>query len=401
MNKILRIILACITSCFFLCACEPSTPQPSIIEEEKEEPVFAMWFAFLDYEEVLQNKSEEEFKTSVEEIVTNLDDLGINTIYLHAVPFMDALYDSKILPRSNSLPGIEYDPLRIFIESAHNHNMKLEAWVNPLRAFKIEEADSYLDSSILKEWYRYNDERLRPVGERYYLNPAYPEVREFVCSIVQEILDNYDVDGIHLDDYFYPDNTPIYFDAYLYGEENYKNPLSLSEFRLNAINELVKEIHDVVKAKDEELTFGISVAGNYSVDVEMYYADPVVWKERNLIDYLIPQVYWGFDHPTMPYTSTLDSWKNMMNDSNVRVYSGIAAYKIGTEDYYAENSTEWIDHTDMLERQTNTAFDLGCPGIALFRYTFLFHPSEETKGNVEKEIINIKNAISLHESLSE
>ena len=403
MRKILQIILACFIVSSFMMGCKKGEGTPNILEvfEEKQEDVYAMWFSYLDYQEILQNQNEESFREGVEEIVQNLEELGINTIYLHAVAFTDALYESSILPESNSLPNITYDPLKIFIEIAHAHKIKVEAWVNPLRSFKIEEMEYYKEDSILKEWYLYNDERLRPVGERYYLNPAYPEVRSFVCSFVKEILDNYEVDGIHMDDYFYPDEASIAFDAYIYGEENYKNPISLEEFRMNAVNKLVKEIHDTVKRKSQDLTFGISVAGNYDVDIQLYYADPVQWKNEGTIDYLIPQVYWGFEHPTKPYTSTLKEWREMMDNSKVKVYSGLAAYKIGTEDFYADGSQEWIENSDMIARQIETAFELDCPGFAIFRYNSLYHPSPEVEGNVEKEIINIKNEISHHKGVSE
>ena len=91
----------------------------------------------------------------------------------------------------------------------------------------------------------------------------------------------------------------------------------------------------------------------------------------------------------------------MMDDSTVKVYSGLAAYKIGTEDYYADGSQEWIENSDMIARQIETTFELDCPGFAIFRYNSLYHPSPEVEGNVEKEIINIKNEISHHKRVSE
>ena len=377
-------------------------PQEEIVPEEEHTAVFGMWFSYLDFEESMQYLTLEEFQANAETVINNCKDLGVNTLYLHAVSFTDAFYDSKILPRAKSLPDIDYDPLRIFIDLAHQKQIHVEAWINPLRSFKVEEVESALpETSPLYEWYKYNDERYRRVGERYYLNPAYPEVRDFVCSYVKEIIENYEVDGIHMDDYFYPEGTEYYFDAYIYGEENYKNPIDLGDFRRNANNELVKAIHDTIKQYNPELTYGISVAGNYENDLNIYFADPSAWMEAKTIDYLIPQVYWGYEHPIKPYERTLSEWRALSNNTNIPVYAGLAAYKVGTEDLYANNSLEWIENTDLLAQQINTAFALDCPGVAFFRYNSLFKPSDEVKGNVEKEIINIKNTISQLQGLSE
>ena len=392
-KKIVRKLIAVILSCS-LFGCLRATSILELPAPTEKDPVNAVWFSYLDYQETAYNSAEYVFRNTVDEIIAELQELGVNTIYVHAVAFTDAFYKSDIYPQTQLIGTMEYDPLAIFVEEAKKSDMRVEAWVNPLRSVLVSEAD-LLEGTILKQWIDENNERIRQVDGRYYLNPAYPEVRQLVCSVVEEILDNYDVDGIQFDDYFYPANTEDRFDAYIFGEENYLTGISREDFRRNAIDQLVADVHDTVKAKSPYLSFGISVAGNLENDLNIYFADPQAWIDAGTIDYLIPQIYWGFEHPTKPYAETLQEWMAMTENSDTALYAGLAAYKIGTEDIYAgDASAEWIDNTDILARQIEYAYASGCKGIALFRYGSLYFPENDKEENVGKEIINIKNSLS-------
>ena len=392
-------LVLCLLAVFLLCGCaEESTGQ---VNPSEPKYTTGIWFSYLDYQETARGKTESEFADVIDQVISNLQSIGVNTVYVHAEAFTDAFYNSEILPKTTLLGELTYDPLQIFTDKAHAADMRVEAWINPLRSVSTDHPEA-VEGTILYDWIKRNDERIRPVEGRYYLNPAYPEVREFVCSVVNEILDKYPVDGIHMDDYFYPAETDQRFDAYIYGETIQTEDISIGDFRRRAVNMMVKEISDTVRKHKNKVRFGISVAGNLENDLNLYFADPQAWIDEKLIDYLIPQVYWGFEHPVKPYRETLKEWMAMTEGTETELYTGLAAYKIGLEDGYAgDGAQEWVENTDMLARQIRYALENNCSGAVCFRYASLFKPDKSVLGNVEKEIVNIKKLISDIEKLSD
>ena len=380
-TRYIRTIFACLfTVVLFLSGCTKN-------KEPEEQITKAIWFSFLDYQETLMGRDEKGYEGMVDQILDNVKSIGVNTIYLHATAFTDAYHESTIYPRVKDYEDLTYDPYEIFIKRAHEQNIQVEAWVNPLRSVLEEETEYWDDGFILKQWVKENNERIRYVGGRYYLNPAYEDVRELIVSNIREILEKYDVDGIHLDDYFYPDGAGRNFDAYLYEEENYNEPISREDFRRKQIHTLVREIHDVVKAKKKR--FGISVSGNNQYNYDSIYADVSYWMEEGLIDYLIPQIYWGFENPVRPYMPTTDEWIAIVGEHETELYAGLAAYKAGTADGYAGDAAqEWVDNHDILKRQINYALEQGCKGYAFFRYYSLFDP--EASEAVREEIQHLQ-----------
>ena len=383
-----KIVLQCITICMFLFGFSSCAKEETATAPIPKENVFGMWFSYLDYQEVIGVVDEETFKTKVDEILDNMESIGINTIYLHAVAFTDSLYESNIYPRSKDVSS-DYDPFKIWVEKAHARNIKVEAWINPFRSKLVGQEEEL--SPTLQEWIKGNDERVRIVDGRYYLNPAYPEVSELICSVAQELIDKYKVDGIHLDDYFYPENTKSKFDAYIYSEATEIMSISREDFRRNAVNQIVENLYLTVKKKNKGIKFGISTAGNNDNNYNLYFADIRAWIEKGTIDYRSPQIYWGFNHPTKPFTPTFEEFKGLITNPNIALYAGLAAYKVGTQDQWAASAVnEWIDNSDILTREMEYTMQNGGQGVAYFRYASLFQPNAEVQGNVEKEIINIK-----------
>ena len=371
----LKKILSCLCL-LILCGCSQA-------EQKIPDSVYGMWFSYLDYEEMFHDQDEKEMQADLTAAVENMQGLGINTVYIHACAFTDAFYNSAIYPRTASLPGIDYDPLALFVRAAHQAGLQAEAWINPLRSVAVGEEGNLPEDSQIRMWIERNDERVRQVNGRWYLNPAYPEVRALVVSVVREVLDNYDVDGIHFDDYFYPEGTDRRFDAYIFGLAADQEDISRESFRTAQINELVQEVHTVCAEHNKRFT--ISTSGNMENNLTLYYADPAAWVKAGTVDILIPQIYWGYGHPVKPYAETLDEWLAVTAESDVMLAAGLAAYKIGTEDQWAGNAaSEWTDSDDMLARQTRTALEKGCVGAAYFRYGSLFvAENQNTAGEIE------------------
>ena len=379
---------------------EPQVNNEAALEviDEEQEPVIGIWFSYLEYQRMCQGMTEEEFREFCEEAVSNMKDLGINTLYLHTIAFTDAFYDSSIYPQTAILPDIDYDPYAIFSTAAKEAGLAVHAWINPMRSVTVEEAENLPEDFIIRTWIDSNDERVRQNNGRYYLNPAYPEVRALIGSVVQELLEKYHPDGIHLDDYFYPYDTQKNFDAYIYSlAQEEQEDLTLEDFRMANVDQMVKELHDIVKEFDEKVEFGISPAGNIDNCIQLLYANPYHWVEQGTVDYLIPQIYWGFLHPIKPFEPTLQEWKAVVGDSDVRLLTGLAAYAIGVRYQLSEDedvNMEWVSHDDMMASQTEVSLAEGCDGVVYFSYSSFFAPDEETIEIVENEIIHIKSFLN-------
>ncbi len=403
-RKLIHLLLA---GCLLACGgCSPRTTEEEpaaspeeTAEAEAEEPVIGMWFSYLEYRDLCAGMDEETFTAFTQEAVKNMQSIGVNTLYLHATAFTDAMYDSAIYPRSVYTPDTSYDPYAIFSATAKEHGMRVEAWINPMRSVLVEEAESLPEDFIVRQWIESNDERVRQNEGRYYLNPAYPEVRSLIISVVQELLEKYNPDGIHMDDYFYPYTTEKNFDAYIFSRaQELNSELTLEEFRTAHVDGLVKEIHDAVKAFNPETEYGISPAGNIDNCITLLFANPYHWVEQGTVDYLIPQIYWGYKHPVKPFEPTLQEWQGVVGDSDVRLLVGLAAYVIGESRNLSDDpevNDEWVLNDDMMARQMDTVFSAGEDGVVFFSYSSLFAPSEETAGIVENEIVHIKNYLNL------
>ncbi len=375
-------VLCCLLA-FFLLGCQ-STQETA---EEETPHTYGMWFAYLDYQN-LDVSSEETFRQEIETACTNMEELGITTVYVHASAYTDSLYNGTIYPRSTIFAETDYDPLGIFVEIAHAHDLKIEAWVNPYRSVAVGEESFFSEDHVIRQWIERNDERVRQVNGRWYLNPAYEEVRVLIEHVVQELLDSYDIDGIHFDDYFYPEGIDDSFDAYIYAQNGESQGLSLETFRQNQTAQLIAEVHDLTQAAGK--TFSVSVAGNNDNNLTMYYADVSAWLQAGDVDVLIPQIYWGYNHPLKPYTETLQEFYDLAQGTGTTVLAGIAAYKVGTTDAGAGDAAdEWVQNSDMLQRQTQTALEMGCAGAVYFRYSHLFLPAAEVQAAANAERTNL------------
>ena len=261
-------------------------------------------------------------------LVSQLDVLqaaGINAIIFQVRPEADALYASQHEPWSRFLTGVQgqaptpyWDPMQFMIEECHKRNMEFHAWINPYRvktSLKNELAPTHL--------FRQHPEWFVTYGDQLYFDPALPESRNHICQVVTDIVSRYDVDAIHMDDYFYPYPIP--------GEE-FPDDASFArygggftdrgEWRRSNVNVLIKKIHETVRALKPWVKFGISPFGIYRNEAsdplgsktrglqnyDDLYADVLLWARKGWIDYNIPQLYWHVGHPAADYGVLVDWW---------------------------------------------------------------------------------------------
>lgn len=355
--------------------------------------VHGVWISYLEMSVLLKNQSKSDFRKAVDAIYDNCVSLGINTVYVHARAFGDAFYDSELFPATKYLSGTvgvgtDYDPYEILVDEAKKHNLSFHAWINPLRLCTNEDMQTISSDYTIKKWYNseYKGKYIVNVNGTWYLNPAYDDAVQLVCDGVKEILDNYDVDGIHIDDYFYP-TTDASFDSSAFSASGYS---SLSSFRINNCNKLVKSLYNTVHDCSASAVFGASTQGSIENNINQLYADAESWCKGGYIDYFAPQIYYGFNNSSQPYEKCTDTWVKMVKNTDVKLYIGLAVYKIGKEDTWAGNGKwEWCNTETMLKRQTEYARSKGCDGIILYSYNYIF-TSGYVSSAINKEISNLK-----------
>ncbi|MGN1157197.1 MAG: glycoside hydrolase family 10 protein [Agathobacter sp.] len=321
--------------------------------ETVEEPFRGVWISYLELKKFHENgyRTEEEFIHFIGEIYKNCSSYGINQVIVHVRPFSDALYPSDIYPASSILSGqqgqaLDFDPLEIMVSMAHKYHLKFHAWINPYRVLNDNDITKLDKDSTIYRWIQEKNRNVLCFENKYYLNPSKEETKQMILDGIEEIITNYDVDGIHFDDYWYPvfhpTNVSTSFDAKEYEQYQYRckkkeiAAVSICDWRREQVSTLVKSVQTLIKSHNNNLTFGISPVGNLDVVLSdlQYYMDIDLWmKEQNdYIDYLCPQIYWGFQNPDAPFEKMVKEWTKRYQHSDVKLYIGLPAYKINSDE---------------------------------------------------------------------
>ena len=329
-----------------VCPVNATANADTLIESKFVSEMRGVWVASvynLDYP-TKQTTDAEILKKEAIKILDDAKDLGMTAVFLQVRPTADALYKSNIFPWSRFLTGRnglapqnDFDPLEFWIQEAHKRNLELHAWINPYRVTKNGDQEYQgicADSPAKKNsnWIvRYSD-------GNYYFDPGIPEVRTLVVEGIAEIVNNYEIDGIHMDDYFYPGTG---FEDTKTFEKYKKNFTNIEDWRRNNVNLLVKEISDRINEIDSEIEFGISPAGiwankkkkevgsntNGTESYYQHYADTRKWAQEGWIDYIAPQIYWEIGHKTADYKTLVTWWSDTLKNSQTKLYIGMADYK--------------------------------------------------------------------------
>lgn len=351
--------------------------------------VKGMWISYIDLAGI-PSGSESAFRSGIADIYDNCEALGINTVYVHVRSHGDAYYSSDYFPRTKYLGGT-YDPLEVMVDEAHARGLSFQAWINPLRGCAV--SDISRESGYkLYDWAG-GETRLVQVGSYYYLNPAYTEVTDLIAAGAREITANYDVDGVHIDDYFYP-TTEAYFDSAAFSQSGLS---SLSDFRLANCDRLVSSLYSAVKKGNSSAIFGVSCQGSLYNNYNYMYADVKKWcAQSGFIDYIMPQIYYGFKNSAEPFEECVNTWNNLAYSGGIPLIVGITSAKLGLEDKWAgEGRDEWITDEYILERQFLASRELSSyGGIGIYSYGSVFNADYSVREQVEKEIDALKSAMN-------
>lgn len=376
MKKLVLLILAVI---IMFSSCNYKTDKNEDKTEDNQNFV-GVWFTYNEIKDLCDNsKNIEELQKNINKILIKLKQFKVNNIFLHTRAFDDCFYTSSIFNVSeyckNSNGELKFDVLSYFIKLAKELNLSIHAWINPYRIRNDNQINKIPKNSFAGRILAENsgDERIIITDNSIFYNPAYPEVQNYVLNGIREILENYDVSGIHIDDYFYP-TTNDAIDKKIYNDYlNKGGGLSLADFRRNAVNTLVSSIYSLVKSYDNNILFSVSPSADIDKNYSNYYADVKLWSQNyGYADILIPQLYYGFKHSTMPFNSLLNEWMTLQSN-DVKIVIGLAVYKAGTVDIYAkEGSDEWIENDNIIAEQIYNLNSAKAYGLSYFSASHLY-----------------------------
>ena len=303
--------------------------------------------ANIDWPSSKFSSSEDQIK-ELKETFDKLKEAGINAVIFQVRTECDALYNSSFEPWSYWLTGEQgkppepfFDPLQLAVDEAHKRGMELHAWFNPYRAVK--NVDDYKVSElhvliVHPEW-------ILTFDKYKMLDPGIPEVKEYIATIIEEVIKNYDVDGIHFDDYFYPyspkvsNEDSITFIKYGSGFTN------VDDWRRWNINSMVANVHEKIRQIKPYIKFGISPFGivenkfagtNGFNSYSILYCDPLTWIKDKTVDYVTPQIYWEISHKLADYAVLLPWWSSIVEDRHL--YVGHFSSRFTSERYEGAKS---------------------------------------------------------------
>ncbi len=352
------------------------------------------------------------------EAITILDHaeyMGLNAVFLQVRPTADALYKSKYFPWSKHLTGSQdlilddtFDPLEFWIDEAHERGIQLHAWINPYRITKKTGSEPKHDVDSLSP---FHPARLNPnwvvkySDGNLYFDPGIPEVRKLVIHGALEIIEGYDIDGIHFDDYFYPGKDFNDNNSY---EKYGRNYSSIHDWRRENVNLLIGELSRAIKDTSKDVSFGISPFGIWANKttnhlgsdtngMESYYdqyADTRKWVIEGTIDYIAPQIYWNIGFEIADYSKLLSWWAETAKGTGVDLYIGQASYRAGN----SNPTSPWYGYSE-IERQLelNSKFP-AVKGSIFFNYNSLGNNIDLS--NVIKTIYEERDGISMDSLLS-
>ena len=360
-----------------------------------DEEFRAVWIAYYDFSPSKYSNAAE-FTAYVDEMFDNVAAMNMNAVVVHVRPFSDAMYKSSYYPWSKYASGTQgtdpgYDPLEIMITEAHARGLEFHAWLNPYRVTssgtdptalsKDNPARKYLTNSKTSD-----DRNVLAYHNALYYNPSKEAVRKLIVKGVKEIVKNYDVDGIHFDDYFYPafseDTYETYFDAPEYEEYAAAceaagtDCMSIVDWRKNNVNTLIKSVYSAIKKIDPDCVFGISPGGyiDYFDDDFRWYVDYRTWmSKKGYVDYICPQLYWSFNTLNIyPYAEVLGKWESVKRRSSVKLYVGLPAYKMNKDVNISTKRTypdaEWYNQFELANMVTYARSTGQVRGYIFFDY---------------------------------
>ncbi len=352
--------------------------------------------------------SESKKQTDLKNYLLKLKDNGVNSVIFQVRPQCDAMYKSAIEPWSywftgeqGKAPGTDWDPLEFAIEEAHKLGMELHAWVNPYRAVKspskVNDSNYISSQHVLKQ----HPDWILKFSDVYILDPGLPEVRNYITNVFMDIVNRYDVDGLHMDDYFYPYSGIVQEDSATFSLDP-RGFTDIHDWRRDNINVLVETISDSIDAVKPWVKWGISPFGIWKPGVpsgisgmnafNVLYCDPIAWLQKKTVDYITPQCYWPFGGG-QDYGKLIPWWAEQARTYGRHFYPGQAIYRVRESNWAAEE----IPNQVRLNRQTEN-----CDGSVFFTAHSFYYNSKHVADSLKYDLYSSPSlwpVMTWHDSL--
>jgi len=350
------------------------------------------WVSYIELDALLKaNNTPAKAEAAIKALMAKFKSYNLNTVIWIARANSDAYYDSdyyKAAATAEPLLKAGFDPLECAVTAAHANGLDLHVWVNPYRIGKNE---SY---AAIDEYFYYDG--------KYYYVPTAEKTQKQILDGIRELVNGYNVDGVHFDDYFYPagcatENAKADFES-----GSLPAGQSWGDWRRTAVSALVRAAYAICHSR-KGCVFGISPSHSLSKNRDQYFAPCDDWlAESGYVDYLCPQIYFGFENGSAPFDKTVDAWLSYRRSEDVELYFGVGLYKAGlkSDTWAGGGKTEWLDNDDILKREVECLRARSqVDGMAFYSYSF-FEPAVKLAGDstysmdvAKKEVENLLSVL--------
>lgn len=340
---------------------EQTAEQLHLPVQQSGSPVVAAWLTAVSLSDMLKGATEAAYRAAVHQELTWLCENGFTDVFVQVRSNGDAYYRSRVYPRAASWSQ-DFDPFQVFLEENQQVGLQVHAWINPYRCQTAGQMLKIPDTYPTRMWAQEQAESIVQVSGRWYLNPADAHAQALICTGAQELLDGYDIAGLHIDDYFYPTTEPE-LDAAAFAASRSED---LTAWRTEQVNTLVAALYAQAHAADR--IFSISPRGDPAASAQLLYADPETWcSQSGYCDWILPQLYYGFDNETCGFAEMLALWQGMVQSDGVRLIPGICTYKVGrSDDWAGTGRMEWLTEQEIPARQAAAVLETGLNGVAVY-----------------------------------
>ena len=349
-----------------------------------EDSFIFTWLTYSELQVKENTKKQADYEKYIDSLFINMKDIGVTDCFVQVRPFADAIYESEYYPLSvYAEKAVGFDVFESIITVAEKYDMGIHAWVNPYRI-------SYQQLSEDNMWYKDYKSHIMSLSSGVYFRPSSIKAQSLILSGVDEIMTKYNIEGIHIDDYFYPEDIT---DEDKKDYEKYKKDggkKDIASYRRESVNSLISAIYLKVKSFGDDKMFSISPAGNIDKNYNQLYADVYSWCKGGYCDIILPQIYFGFENQTLTFDSCFDRWLSITDSEKVSLIPGLALYKCGQEDAFAgSGKDEWQTQDDVISRQVEYLREKKCKGFALYSSSYI----NFSETFVAEELNNLKNML--------
>ena len=329
--------------------------------EDNSSVIRGIW---INYNELSATENDEsKYREKIDKMFADIKKADLNVTFVQVRAFNDAFYKSKYFSPTKYLcvGNASFDALEIICEVADKYDISVHAWINPYRV-------SY-DTSVSAS------ELMLKTASGVFYDPGNADARALILNGVKELISNYDIDGIHIDDYFYPADIGSTDAASYAAYTDGGGTLAQDAWRRSNVNTLLRYIYETLKSTDDDLIFSISPSADIDKNYSEYYADVYSWcGNKGYADWIIPQVYFGFENQSLPFSSTVTAWEGLVKNSSVKLIIGLPGYKIGEVDEYAgTGKNEFVtDGAGIVKKQISEIESReSCYGYSIYSYSSL------------------------------